>query len=140
MHPDTPNPCRYRILITGSRHFADFVLAERTVHDVLRELERRFSIYPHEIVVIHGGARGADTVVGDAFVTAGCVVEVHPADWAKHSRAAGPIRNQRLVDFGADVVLAFPATNQPSVGTRDCVQRARAAHIPVMNMTGGSLD
>lgn len=140
MHPDTLRPCRYRILITGSRYFADVALAERTVHDVLHELEARFSIYPHEIVVVHGGAKGADTVVGDLFAAAGCVVEVHRADWQRHGRAAGPIRNQRLVELGADVVLAFPATTQPSVGTRDCVRRARAAHIPVMNMTGGSLD
>jgi len=57
-------------------------------------------------------------------------VEVHDANWQKHGNAAGPIRNQEMVDLGADVVFAFPLGE--SRGTNDCIQRAVKANIPVM--------
>ena len=56
-------------------------------------------------------------------------METHPADWSTHGRAAGPIRNQQMVDRGADICLAFPTSS--SIGTWDCVRRAKAAGIPV---------
>ncbi len=40
-------------------------------------------------------------------------------------KAGGPVRNQAMVDSGADLCLAFP--DNKSIGTWDCVQRARAA-------------
>lgn len=54
------------------------------------------------------------------------------ANWDRFGRAAGPIRNQRMVDGGGDLCVAF--SNGPienSVGTRDCASRAEMAKIPV---------
>lgn len=59
----------------------------------------------------------------------GLPVEAHPADWRSCGRAAGLIRNQRMVDLGADLCLAFPLGE--SRGTWDCVARARKAGIEV---------
>lgn len=59
----------------------------------------------------------------------GVRVERHPADWDRHGKAAGPVRNQEMVDLGADLCLAFPLG--ASRGTRDCMRRAEAAGIPV---------
>jgi hypothetical protein len=50
------------------------------------------------------------------------------ADWKTHGRAAGPIRNQAMVDAGADYFLAF--NYNVSRGTADCVDRCRKAGIP----------
>lgn len=55
--------------------------------------------------------------------------EKHPAMWFKHGKGAGPIRNQEMVDLGADVVLAYPMG--VSRGTRDLVVRAREAGLVV---------
>jgi hypothetical protein len=60
---------------------------------------------------------------------------VHKADWAKHGKAAGPLRNQAMVDSGADVCLAFYKTGAGNRGTTDCVRRAKAAGIPVKEYT-----
>ena len=49
------------------------------------------------------------------------------ADWDKHGKSAGPIRNARMLGWKPDVVVAFPG----DVGTRDCVSKAKAAGIPV---------
>jgi hypothetical protein len=56
-------------------------------------------------------------------------IEAHRADWSKHLRAAGVIRNQEMVDAGADVCFAFPTGE--AKGTRDCIRRAEKAGIPV---------
>jgi hypothetical protein len=58
--------------------------------------------------------------------------ETHPAEWypnGTYDKAAGPKRNQRMVDKGACVCLAFPT--EKSVGTWDCIKRANRAGIPV---------
>lgn len=56
-------------------------------------------------------------------------VEVYRADWKRHGKAAGPIRNQAMVDSKPDVCFAFPFGE--SRGTRDAMSRAHAAGIEV---------
>lgn len=56
-------------------------------------------------------------------------LEKYYAKWFQHGRAAGPLRNQEMVDTGADICLAFRKNN--SRGTRDCIIRAEAADIPI---------
>ena len=92
--------------------------------------------FDDDTVVVHGGAAGADRLAGDVVAGMGYAVEVFKADWEGNGRRAGPIRNQWMVNAGADVCLAFPLAG--SVGTWDCVRRARAAGIPVEFPEGGS--
>lgn len=57
------------------------------------------------------------------------MTETHMANWLKFGRTAGPIRNQIMIEKGADLVIAFPS--ETSKGTRDMIKRAEAAGIPV---------
>jgi hypothetical protein len=51
-----------------------------------------------------------------------------PANWSKWGKAAGPIRNQQMIDMGhPELVIAFPGGK----GTQDMIRRAHAANIPV---------
>lgn len=85
----------------------------------------------------HGGASGAD-VCGEHWARnqEGCAVQVYPAKWSGEGRAAGPIRNQRMLDaelaLGLDAVIAFPGGK----GTADMVRRARAAGVRVIEARG----
>lgn len=126
-----------RILITGSRNLTDYNKVVIAMSAALETLYREFPD-DKEVVVVHGGARGADTLAGDFVSQAKSYLkevgysmreEIHKADWDNVGKHAGPIRNQRMVDLGADVCLAFPAKD--SVGTRDCVRRAKRAGIPI---------
>jgi hypothetical protein len=55
-------------------------------------------------------------------------IDVYVAQWKKHGRAAGPIRNQRMLDKGKpDLVVAFPGGR----GTADMIRRAERAGVPV---------
>ena len=119
-----------RILVTGSRDWTD----ECAVYEALRPYTA--SHRPEEITVVHGDCpTGADFLAARAARRMGMVVEAHPADWSR-GRRGGPERNTRMVDLGADVCLGFPTTG--SRGTLDCMRKAHAAGIPVVNL--GDID
>ncbi|NKY60443.1 SLOG family protein [Nocardia flavorosea] len=136
-----------RLLVTGSRDLTD--------HDLVRDALRKAwkQLQPGPIVLVHGAARGADTIARDIWVSGKLLDEPHPADWAhcrpecahpprKHANgrpwcpAAGSYRNQEMVDLGADLCVGFPLGDGWS-GTRDCMRRARAAGIPVREFVAG---
>jgi hypothetical protein len=82
-------------------------------------------------VVISGCARGADTLGLEWAEARGIEVTRFPADWETHRRAAGPIRNQQMLDEGnPDLVIAFPGGR----GTADMVRRATAAGIETIQL------
>lgn len=114
-----------RLLVTGSRHWTDRAIIGRALLDVWLEFDR-----PADMVLVHGDCpTGADRIAKDLWELQGLPTEPHPADWDRHGRAAGPIRNQHMVDLGADVVLAFPL--RESRGTRGCIKAAQAADLNV---------
>jgi hypothetical protein len=111
-----------RLLVTGGRDYLDS-------YQVLRMLVQARDHLGDvgEITLVHGGARGADALAAETAARLGMRVEAHPADWKRHGRAAGMIRNAEMVALGADLCIAFPGGE----GTRNCVRRAMDAHIPV---------
>nr|WP_324192997.1 DNA polymerase III subunit alpha [Nocardia transvalensis] len=63
-----------------------------------------------------------------------CQWRVYQADWRRHGDAAGPLRNQEMVDDNRDAVcLAFPLST--SIGTNNCIDLAREAGLPVRIIT-----
>jgi hypothetical protein len=104
----------YVVLVCGSRGWTD----ETAIH---RELEK---LAPGSRV-IHGGARGADSIAGELARERGLEVVVYPADWHAHGKGAGPIRNQQMLDEGRpDFVWAFTLGTP---GTADMLRRSYAA-------------
>ena len=82
------------------------------------------------LVIIHGCARGADTMAGDWAKANGLMVLEYPALWSQHGRAAGPIRNRQMLDEGKpELVLAFHENIRESKGTRDMVRQASKAGV-----------
>lgn len=81
-----------------------------------------------EDTVIQGGARGIDTLAKTAARETGCQTATFPAEWDVYGKAAGSVRNQKMLDEGKpDLVMAFPA--QGSVGTYDMIRRAKKAGV-----------
>ena len=110
-----------RLLICGSRDWTDGDLILRGL-SALRGVD----------VVMEGEAPGADTLARRAAEHLGIPVLPFPADWEKYGHAAGPIRNQRMLDEGKpDLILAFVDGLDTSRGTADMVSRARLAGVEV---------
>ena len=93
--------------------------------------------------LLHGGARGADRTIGRAANQLGWPVEVLPADWRRHGRAAGPIRNRELLELAISRAEALSSAAAPvsvlvvalpgGAGTASLMREARrlAARAPV---------
>ena len=115
-----------RILVTGSRDWTD---RDAVFVAILRQI---IGMDRRHITIVHGACpTGADAFAAELADWNGIREERHPADWKARGKAAGPIRNQAMVDAGADICLAFPLDS--SRGTRDCMRRAEAAGIPVVD-------
>lgn len=135
-----------RILVTGSRDWTDW----RTLNLALIETAKS----DRDVTLVHGCARGTDSLAAAAARKLGWQVEDHPADWnapcrascgprdhrrpgrggVEYCPAAGDYRNQAMVDQGADVCLAFFVHGSLNKGTTDCATRAKKAGILVVRI------
>lgn len=120
-----------RILVTGSRDWDDkqaiaFALLEQ---DPCAEHGDCGPDCP-KITVVHGACpTGADALADEFARQWGVQVERHPAEWDKHGKSAGFVRNAEMVELGADVCLAFIKNN--SKGASHTARLAEEAGIPV---------
>lgn len=77
--------------------------------------------------VIHGAARGADTLANSWAKERKLEIIKCPARWSIHGKKAGVIRNREMLNLTPDVVIAFPG----GTGTENMIQISREAEIPV---------
>jgi len=119
----------FTILVTGDRDW--------TNEGMIREALQLHDIVHGQVRVIHGDCRGADEIAGRIAKELGYDVVPYPADWKQYGKAAGPIRNQRMVDTSPNVVFAFHPNLDRSKGTKDCIYRARKAGLPVFRYGKG---
>jgi len=113
-----------RVLVCGSRGPLSKETVE-LVRDTLSGIRhaRSFS------ALIHGYATGVDAQAAKWAKAAGIKTIGYMADWSRHGKAAGPIRNQRMIDTGKpDLVVAFRGGR----GTADMVRRAKIAGIELL--------
>jgi hypothetical protein len=109
-----------KVLVCGGRNYSDY----GKIYDILDE------IHEHEPItkVIHGTASGADDCGKTWANSRGIKEDPYPPDWKKYGLAAGPIRNQQMIDEGQpDLVIAFPGGK----GTKDMITKAEKAGILV---------
>ncbi len=111
-----------RLLVCGDRNWKD----KEAIRSAL------MSLGPE--VVIHGAARGADSLAGEVANDLNISVEVYPAQWSLYGRGAGPIRNQQMIDEGKpDMVIWFHRDLDSSKGTKNMVHKAEDLGIWVFN-------
>ena len=115
-----------KILVCGDRNW-------------IQRMPIRYALYgmPKGTIIINGACRGADKTSSVVARHLGFECREYPADWEKHGRAAGPIRNREMLDKESpDLVIAFHSNIFHSKGTRDMCRCARDAGIPVILITG----
>lgn len=109
-----------RVLVCGGRVFDDRNAVFRTLDEI--HAANRITL------VINGGAPGADDLSSKWARTRSVPMHIEPADWKKHGRVAGPIRNRRMLDEQKpDLVVAFPG----GAGTNNMIAIAEKAGVPV---------
>lgn len=113
----------FRMAVTGGRRYTNRF-------KVYGDLDRVLAKHRH-VVLIHGDGTGADALAKQWAGSRKVKTEPHPADWDTHGKAAGPLRNQQMVDSGLDGCVAF----QGGHGTADMVSRCKKAGVPVWART-----
>lgn len=110
------------VLVCGGRDYLDTNHVEAVLNGI--------HLYRPITKIVQGGAMGADTLARWWARKNGVYCVTVEADWLTHGKAAGPIRNQRMLDEQKpDYVVAFPGGR----GTADMVRRAHAAKVPVID-------
>ena len=112
-----------KVLVCGGRGYFN---AEK-VNKTLDELNEEKKI----TVIIHGGATGADALAekwAESRFVRPHRFPIFKEDWKKYGKAAGPLRNTRMLLLGKpDLVVAFPGHD----GTNDMIKQATNAGVEV---------
>jgi len=116
----------FRVIVTGARDFDNVLMVVSALNDMYTQYGK--------FQLVHGGCpTGADKIADDWYWKHGwrtyCYAEpqVYEARWDIEGNAAGPLRNRRMVNGGAEMGLAFPLGD--SRGTYDCVSKLKIAKI-----------
>ena len=89
-----------KILVTGDRNWDDRITIGEAILHAAKTHHVKSS---HDITIVHGGAKGADSIAGEIGEQFGFNVREFPALWNQYGRAAGPIRNQQMLDENKDI-------------------------------------
>lgn len=110
-----------RVLIAGGRDFCNY--------DMLCQMVDAALVGRTDVTIVSGRARGADQL-GERYARErGYAVDYFPAQWDKHGKAAGMIRNKQMIDSlsSDDLVLCF--WDGLSRGTKNTIDTARKRGI-----------
>jgi hypothetical protein len=110
----------FKVIIAGSRDFTDYELLSRKLDHILS--------LKSDIVIISGMARGTDLLAVKYASERGLKVMKFPADWDKHGKKAGYIRNIEMLKC-CDAVVCFRIGQ--SLGTSHMIEIANEYRKPL---------
>ena len=106
-----------RVVIAGCRNYDNYDEAKAYIDLLLSNIRKEY-----DIVIISGGASGADAL-GERYAKEnGLRLEIYPADWKKYGKSAGPRRNKKMAML-SDYVICF--WNGESKGTKSMIYYAK---------------
>jgi hypothetical protein len=117
--------------IVGSRYYQDYETFKKKINEWI-------GTNGQITMIISGGATGADSLAeryADEYNIQKLIYNVSKEDWNKHGKAAGPIRNSKIINYLETIdsehrhLIAFPQAN--SKGTLDIINKAKQKQIPV---------
>ncbi len=104
-----------RVIIAGGRDFNDYELLENKCDFYLQNFNNR------KIEIVSGTCKGADKLGEQYAESRGYPVRRLPADWDKHGKVAGHIRNVQMSEY-AECLISF--WDGESRGTKDMIEIA----------------
>lgn len=115
----------FYLLVCGSRSFDDYNLLRNKLNYYLQNKKN--------IVIVSGGAKGADSLAEKYAKERGCEIKIFIANWDKYGKRAGYIRNEKMFKYIAQFpehgCVAFWDGN--SRGTMHDINIAKAMKVPI---------
>ena len=112
-----------RVVIAGCRDYRNYEEARAFIDHCLSRI-----IEKNEIIILSGGASGADALGEKYAAENGFVVEQYPAQWDKYGKSAGPRRNKQMAE-ACDFVICF--WDGKSRGTKSMIEYAKLYNKPL---------
>ena len=103
-----------KVVIAGGREFNNYELLREICDGVIPTLTT-----PE---IVSGGARGTDKLGEQYSKEKGFDLKIFPADWNKHGKGAGHIRNRQMAEYG-DMLIAF--WDGESKGTKNMIDTSK---------------
>ena len=113
------------VAVIGSRSFNDYVVLCAALDKLVKS----------DDVIVSGGARGADELAERYAKEHNLQTIIHLPDWKTYGRAAGFVRNKKIVN-DADIVIAFH--DGFSKGTQNSIDLAKRTNKPTMIIEYGT--
>lgn len=109
-----------KTIIAGGRDYHNYNFVETMLNYFIKD---------HIITeVVSGGAKGADAL-GERYAKEYKIpLKVFPADWDKHGRSAGPIRNAQMGDYADQLVAVWDGKSK---GTKNMIDYMNKLKKPV---------
>ena len=128
----------FKLIIAGGRDFMDKTLLKESISEYIKENALELA----DLTVVSGHNvtskydkelhtylyYGADRLGEDFAVENNLQINLYPADWKRHGKAAGPIRNRQMAAT-ADGLLAF--WDGQSRGTKSMIEFAKQKGLVV---------
>ena len=112
-----------RVVIAGCRNYSNYKEAKEYIDFCLSNIRKE-----HDIVIISGGASGADAL-GERYAKENeFEIERYPADWKTYGKSAGPRRNKQMAEV-SDFVICF--WDMKSKGTKSMIEYAKEYNKPL---------
>lgn len=109
-----------KTIIAGSR----ILTSEKLVRKAIKEAKKQ-GINITEVV--SGTARGVDSIGASIAKQYGIPVSEFPANWNKHGKSAGYIRNSEMAEYADALIAVYDGS---SAGTRHMINIATATNLP----------
>lgn len=110
----------YRLVVAGCRDFNNYFKLAAELKRLIKEIGKDYTI-----IIISGGARGADTL-GEKFARWHRLkIERFSAEWDKYGRSAGPRRNVQMAQVADGVIVFWDGKSRGTKSMIECAHRLR---------------
>lgn len=119
-----------RIIVAGSREIPEDMYYNLAIKLMIRlhylHTDPRFGKRP--TTIISGRARGADQMGEKVASFMGIPIEEFPADWKRHGKAAGPIRNEEMANEADGLIVVWDGESR---GTLNMIGHMEKRKLPI---------
>ncbi|MCD7910992.1 DUF2493 domain-containing protein [Bacillus velezensis] len=103
----------FHVIIAGTRTFNNYPLLTQWCDHLLQFYDSS------QVVIISGGARGADKLGERYAKDRGMGLIVKPALWDRYGKSAGYIRNKQMAEIADALILFWDGKSRGSMHMRD---------------------
>jgi predicted Rossmann fold nucleotide-binding protein DprA/Smf involved in DNA uptake len=101
-----------KVIIAGSRGIKDYQFLKDTIKKAGFEIDE----------IVSGGAKGVDTLGEQYSMENSIPCKIYPAAWKIYGKAAGMIRNRKMVEYGKALIAIWDGKSK---GTENIIKLAK---------------